>query len=118
MQYKLKLQAMKKAGLSMREFFNRIKNHCDILAIAGEKVSEQNHILHILTGLGHEYDSVVVNVTSRFPPHTLAEVHALLLIYESRLEINQGAVVNSEGSQPYANVVTQGTQRIFNPNFT
>ncbi|CAA0829640.1 Unknown protein, partial [Striga hermonthica] len=117
MQYKLKLQTLKKAGLTMREFLNRIKNHCDVLAIAGEKVSEQNQILHILTGLGSEYDSVVVNVTSRFPPHTLAEVHALLLTYESRLEMNQGSVVNSEGSQPYANVVTQNSQRTFNQGF-
>ncbi|KAK6143275.1 hypothetical protein DH2020_023623 [Rehmannia glutinosa] len=73
MQYKLKLQTLKKGDLSMREYLNKVKNCCDVLASTGHKVSETEYILHILSGLGAEYNPVMVSVTSRFEPGSLLD---------------------------------------------
>lgn len=87
-----------------------------MLSSAGERVSDDNHILHILTGLGQEYNSVMVSLTSRVEPCTLREVKALLLSYESRLEMTEQSNISIEGSSPSANMVSQ-TQQNHNTNY-
>ncbi|KAH6766963.1 hypothetical protein C2S52_017946 [Perilla frutescens var. hirtella] len=59
MQIKFQLQTLKKGGLSMKEYLNKIKSCCDILGSAGERLSDENHVLHILAGLGPEYNSAM-----------------------------------------------------------
>lgn len=86
MQYKLQLQILKKGNMNMREFFNKVKSCCDVLASVGHRISDEAQILHILSGLGSEYGSVMVSITSRIEPCSIADVHALLLSFESRLE--------------------------------
>ncbi|KAK6120911.1 hypothetical protein DH2020_045346 [Rehmannia glutinosa] len=86
MQYKIQLQTMRKAGLTMREYLNKMKMCFDVLASAGKKIEERDQNFRILTGLGHEYNSVMVSVTSRTESYTLTDLYALLLCYESRLE--------------------------------
>ncbi|KAL3629091.1 hypothetical protein CASFOL_026313 [Castilleja foliolosa] len=54
MQIRLQLQTLKKGGLSMREYLNKIKSCCDLLSAAGEKLSESDQLLYILGGLGVE----------------------------------------------------------------
>lgn len=51
MQYKLQLQTLKKENLSMTDYLNKIKTCCDLLGSAGCRVSNEDHILHILAGL-------------------------------------------------------------------
>lgn len=65
MQYKLQLQTLKKDKLSMREYLSKMKGCCDVLASVGYKLSSEDKILHILAGLGPEYDSVMVTFTSK-----------------------------------------------------
>ncbi|KAH6808195.1 hypothetical protein C2S51_029303 [Perilla frutescens var. frutescens] len=60
-QSRAKLMQMKNLG--MVEYLNKVKNYCDILGVAGERVCDENHILHILTGLGAEYNPVMVSIT-------------------------------------------------------
>lgn len=92
----------------MRDYLNKIKSCCDVLASAGQKIGEEDQVLHILSGLGSEYDPVMVSVTSRAEPCSLKEVHAMLLSFESRLEVSSStAVVNVDGSVPAANTVIQ-----------
>ena len=86
MQYKLQLQTLKKGTLTMREILTRMKSYADVLASAGHKLSEDEHILYILSGLGHEYDPVVVPITSKSEPFLLKDVAALLLSFETRLD--------------------------------
>lgn len=107
MQYKLQLQTIKKGSQCMREYLNKVKSCCDVLASAGQRISEDDQILHILSGLGNEYDHVMVSITSRAEPCSLKEVHAMLLTFESRLEPLLSTVVNIDGSTPAANTVTQ-----------
>ncbi|CAA0842052.1 Unknown protein [Striga hermonthica] len=106
MHHKLQLQTLKKGSSTMREFLGKVKACCDSLGVAGEPVSEQNHILYILAGLGSEYNPVVVAVTSRVEPYTLNELYAMLLSLESRLDVTTQSIVNSDGSIPSVNVAS------------
>lgn len=63
-----------------------MKNCIDILAACGHSLSKDDQILHVLSGLCIEYDSVVVHVTSRVDSLGLSDVTALLLSHEGRIE--------------------------------
>lgn len=102
MQHKVQLQNLKKGSLNMREYLNKVKACCDTLAAAGQKLSEEDQILHILAGLGSEYDAVMVSITSKTEPFSLKDVSSLLLSYESRLETTNQ--VSVEASLPSANI--------------
>lgn len=86
MQYKLQLQTLKKGTLSMKDYLDKIKGCIDILAARGHTLSEEDQILHVLGGVGTEFDSVVIYFTSRVETLTLSEVGALLSAHETRLE--------------------------------
>lgn len=112
MQHKLQLQTMKKDSLSMKDYLNKIKICCDQLGAAGCRVLVEDQILHILAGLGPEYDSVMVNITSKGDTWSIADVSALLLSFETRLEYSKSvATVNMDGSQPSANMVQSSGPR-------
>ncbi|KAH6791771.1 hypothetical protein C2S52_002248 [Perilla frutescens var. hirtella] len=111
MQYKLQLQTLKKDNLSMREYLNKVKLCCDMLGSAGYKVPEEDQILHILSGLGSEYDSVMVTITSKSENWSIQNVQALLMSFESRLESFRGVVINTDRSQPSANIFTHSFNR-------
>ncbi|KAH6827086.1 hypothetical protein C2S53_004692 [Perilla frutescens var. hirtella] len=116
MQLKFQLQTLKKESSSMNDYLNKVKTCCDILCSAGERVSDDNQILHILTGLGQQYNDIMVSLTYRVEPCTLREVKALLLSYESRLEMVEHLAISTEGSSPTTNMAYQ-TQQNRNPNY-
>lgn len=86
MQYKLQIQTLKKGTMSMHEYLTKMKAYCDVLASIGHKIYDEDHILHIISGLGTEYDPVMVTITSRTESWTVKDVGALLLSFETRLE--------------------------------
>ena len=86
MQLRLQIQTSKKGGSSMMEYLLKVKSIADNLAAIGEPVSEQDQILYLLGGLGAEYISFVIYVTSRPESLSLEEIHSMLLTYENCLE--------------------------------
>ena len=88
-----------------------MKACCDLLGAAGCRISDDDQILYILGGLGHEYDPVMVSITSRIDPWKVQEVRTILLSYETRLEGDKQSSVNLEGSQPSLNLVHQAQQK-------
>ena len=78
MQLHLQLQTIKKAGLSMMDYILKIKSFSDQLAAISEKVSERDQVLHLLAGLGAEYNSFVVSITSKSKSVTFDHVSSLL----------------------------------------
>lgn len=115
MQYKLQLQTLKKDALPMTEYLSKIKTCCDLLGAAGCRITEEDQILHILSGLGTEYDSVMVTITSKADSWKVQDVNALLLSFESRLESAKSPSINLDGSQPTANFTqTSGQKREWN----
>ncbi|KZV26181.1 hypothetical protein F511_06348 [Dorcoceras hygrometricum] len=109
MQYKLQLQTLKKGNLSMKDYLGKMKGYIDILAACGNSIPEDDQILHILGGVGPEYESVVVHVTSRVESLSLSEVGALLLAHEGRIETYN--ITGGHTASPSVNVTTAPSQR-------
>lgn len=86
----------------------------DTLAAYGNPISDEDHILHVLSGVGLEYDSVVVHVTSGIEALSIPEVSALLLAHEGRIRSN---TTNSDSTTPtvYAAIVSP-QKKTENPN--
>ncbi|CAA0833005.1 Unknown protein, partial [Striga hermonthica] len=108
MQYRLQLQTFKKGNLSMRDYLSKVKQCCDLLASAGQKIDETDQIAHIISGLGSEYNAIMVSLASRSEPCTLREVHSILLSFESRLEATEGYTSHNEETGFSVNLAAQG----------
>ncbi|KAL5819164.1 hypothetical protein ACOSQ4_023006 [Xanthoceras sorbifolium] len=72
--------------LNLSDFVLKIKNIGDALSAAGEEVSERDLLLSLMHGVGHEYDSVVVLISSQRSTMSLEEAQFLLLMHEQRIE--------------------------------
>lgn len=81
-----------------------MKSLSDLLEAVGHRVSETDHILAILNGLGDEYESIVAVISSQEIPHSLRNVRTLLLSHEGR--INQKVAVDLSAEMS-ANLTTQ-----------
>ncbi|KAL5839905.1 hypothetical protein ACOSQ4_012513 [Xanthoceras sorbifolium] len=80
------LQTIKKGSHSVSDFVLKIKNIGDALSAAGEEVSERDLLLSLMHGVGHEYDAVVVLISSQRSTMSLEEAQFLLLMHEQRIE--------------------------------
>ncbi|KAL5812488.1 hypothetical protein ACOSQ3_027438 [Xanthoceras sorbifolium] len=59
------------------DFVLKIKNIGDALSAVGEKVSERDLLLSLMHGVGHEYDAVVVLISSQRMTMSLEEAQKL-----------------------------------------
>ncbi|WKA00029.1 hypothetical protein VitviT2T_018424 [Vitis vinifera] len=83
--YKSQMQMLKKDGLTMRDYLTKMKNYCDLLATVGHKISDIDHILAIMQGLGDEYESVMAVISSKKSSHSLQYVTSTLIAHEGRI---------------------------------
>ncbi|KAL6332879.1 hypothetical protein AAG906_019391 [Vitis piasezkii] len=83
--YKSQMQMLKKDGLTMRDYLTKMKNYCDLLATAGHKISDTDHILAIMQGLGEEYESVIAVISSKKSSPSLQYVTSTLIAHEGRI---------------------------------
>ncbi|XP_022136883.1 dr1-associated corepressor homolog isoform X2 [Momordica charantia] len=104
MQLKSKLENIKKGNLPLKDYFQKVKALVDSLAAAGKKVTVEDHIMHILTGLRSEFESTVSVISARTQTQTLQEVYSLLLSHEGRNERNS---INTDGTLPSVNLTQQ-----------
>jgi len=74
----------------------------DELVVVGHALHCDEIISYLLSGLGHDYDSFVITITTRTDPVTLKKVYALLLTTESRLQHHNSPIV-----QPTIHVATR-----------
>ncbi|KAL6326601.1 hypothetical protein AAG906_008463 [Vitis piasezkii] len=79
------MQMLKKDGLTMRDYLTKMKNYCDLLATAGHKILDTDHILAIMKGLGDEYKSVIVIISSKKSSPSLQYVTSTLIAHEGRI---------------------------------
>ncbi|KAL5744767.1 hypothetical protein ACOSP7_027634 [Xanthoceras sorbifolium] len=86
MQLKLQLQTLKKAGLSMTEYLKKKKSIMDALAFAGHPLTNDDKLMQILGGLGLDYHSFIIPITSVQHNYTLSDISSLLLTHEARLD--------------------------------
>ncbi|KAM6559183.1 hypothetical protein CsatA_028422 [Cannabis sativa] len=86
LQIKSQLSTVQKGSLSIADYFDKVKILADSLSTAGHPLDESDLIMHLLNGLGPEYDPVVVHVTSLVDNLSFDSIQSLLLTHESRLE--------------------------------
>ncbi|PON64574.1 hypothetical protein PanWU01x14_122860 [Parasponia andersonii] len=96
--------------MAITEFFQKMKNTAENLAVTGQFIREDDLVLYRLACIVSEYDSVVVNVTSHHDALALQEVYSLPLNHENRLE-QHSVAANIELHIATANVVTTGGER-------
>ncbi|KAL5865175.1 hypothetical protein ACOSQ3_002689 [Xanthoceras sorbifolium] len=84
--YSQKSMTIRKGSHSVSDFVLKIKNIGDVLSAAGEEVSERDLLLSLMHGVGHEYDAVVVLISSQRMTMSLEEAQFLLLMHEQRIE--------------------------------
>ncbi|KAL5811120.1 hypothetical protein ACOSQ3_027853 [Xanthoceras sorbifolium] len=71
------MQNLKKGSLTISDYILKMRSYADHLLSAGHFVSDQDVIMNVLHGLGLEYDSVIVHITSRQDEITLSEAQYL-----------------------------------------
>ena len=81
----LQLQTLKKGNGSIEDYVLKMKSLATSLIATGQQISDDELILYILRGLGLEFESVIVNLTSG-ESVTLQEVQYMLQTHEMRLE--------------------------------
>lgn len=111
MQYRQQMRNQREDSLPMSEFLTKMRTCFDLLGSVGCRVSDGEQILHILAGLGQDYDPAVCSITSRYEPWTIADVCAFLLCFESRMEATRAHATSVEGSPPSLNLVQQSGQK-------
>ncbi|KAK6146323.1 hypothetical protein DH2020_020192 [Rehmannia glutinosa] len=78
------LQTMKKDDLTISEYILKMQSIVDDIHAAMKVLDDDDLMLYILHGLGPEYESVVVNLTTR-KDVTLSEMQFILQTHEMRL---------------------------------
>ena len=72
-----------------------IRNICDNLIVIGELVSKQYQIMVILGGLGPEYNSFVVTITSQAKPISIEELQSHLMVFERQRSVEEQTLIQS-----------------------
>ncbi|KAF8397444.1 hypothetical protein HHK36_016361 [Tetracentron sinense] len=86
LQLKQQFQSLKKGGMSITDFLDKMKSLADCLEAVGQQVSDYEICIQVLNGLGPEYDPVHTSVLNRDSPILFDELFGQLLTFELRLE--------------------------------
>ncbi|KAL5832068.1 hypothetical protein ACOSQ4_017422 [Xanthoceras sorbifolium] len=86
LQLKQQLQSVRKGLSTISEFILKIKGLGNGLRSARQTVTDQDLLLSVLNGLGHEYDPVVVMLSQQQLTMSLHEAQYMLMIHEQRIE--------------------------------
>ena len=110
LQLRFMLQCTNKGSLSIEEYILKMQGIDNNLSAAGQAISDEVLILYILGGIGSEYESVVVNLTSRSEPLTLQDVQFMLQTHDMRIEqqlssLNLNSSSISSSTSPSAHYV-------------
>lgn len=95
------LQSTKKGSSTVEAYFLKMKSLAHDLALARRPLSEVDLVLFVLGGLGSEYESVVVNLTSE-DSLTLPEAQFMLQNQESRLKALDSSISSDTPSHASA----------------
>ncbi|KAH9685572.1 retrovirus-related pol polyprotein from transposon RE1 [Citrus sinensis] len=107
---KMQIQSTKKGSLSISDYFNKMKKIADSLAIGGNPITSNEFIMHLLTGLDENYESLVINILTRLEKEklTVEEVYSMMLSHETRLEMSKGKSHNEPLHDMTANFAQKG----------
>jgi hypothetical protein len=90
MQIRMQLANIQKKDMSIAEYFRKVKSLADTLAVIGKRLEDDEVISYLLGGLGSEYESLVISLTTRNDVFTINDVYAHMLSHELRIQKNTG----------------------------
>ncbi|BFG25215.1 hypothetical protein CerSpe_114890 [Prunus speciosa] len=85
---------------SMAVYLQNLKEIADVLAAAGQPLSESDLVAYILGGLPEEFDSTVKSIETRIERVNTDELHGLLLSREAVL-LKRQARGSSHSQEPF-----------------
>lgn len=105
----------------MDSYLLKVKNLVDNLKYCGYVLPQKDHVMYILSGLGSEYDPLVMTVNAKAGKpdyYTVEEVSSLLISLEKRVDKNSGdMLVNFVGNRGgYNSGGNRGCRSGFNNN--
>lgn len=65
MQLRGELQDLKKGNMNIKDYTTKVKNHVNALNVVSYIVIMLEHIVYILSGLGTEFDSIVLVIFAK-----------------------------------------------------
>ena len=80
-----KLQKLRKDGLSVGEYIQKLKSICNSLVAIGKPISEKDYLIYLFSGLDREYNPFVTSIQNRSNQPTIEQIHSQLLSYDFRL---------------------------------
>ncbi|KAL5773722.1 hypothetical protein ACOSP7_013363 [Xanthoceras sorbifolium] len=86
LQLKQQLQNAKKGSSTISEFVLKVRSYGNGLKSTGQVVTDQDLLLSVLNGLGHEYDPMVVILSQQQSYMSLHEAQYMLMTHEQRIE--------------------------------
>jgi hypothetical protein len=86
MHLRTKLASTRKGEMAMVVYFAKMMEYIDKMAVAGNKLDDDDVVSYILTSLDADYNGVVDNVSVRVDPISISDLFAQLLATEARVE--------------------------------
>ncbi|KAJ0035570.1 hypothetical protein Pint_25899 [Pistacia integerrima] len=100
---RFQLSTLKKASLTITDYFTKVKHLSDTLSTISHPLSSSKITSYLLDGLPSSYDSLVTAITTRLDPISLDDLYGCLLTHENRLEQQ---TTSNEFNLPSANIAT------------
>ncbi|KAL9443488.1 hypothetical protein AB3S75_016782 [Citrus x aurantiifolia] len=97
------MNSTRKDDLKITDYFIKMKSIADNMAAAGSALSDDDLILHVLSGLGPDYNSVATYITGQVGvgKMNVNEAYAMLLTQEARIEQQTHMLANTDVKQNF-----------------
>ena len=108
LQLKQQFQNLKKEGLSITDYLDKMKSIADALEAIAQPITDYDLCNQRLNGLGPEYDSVHTSIANRDTSITFEELFGQLLTFELRLELHHSTpAIEQLATALYTNMASQ-----------
>ena len=97
------MNSTRKENLKINDYFIKMKSIADNMAAAGSALNNDDLILHILSSLGPEYNSIATYITGQvgFGKMNVNEAYAMLLTQEARIEQQAQMLADTDVKQNF-----------------
>ncbi|KAH9750213.1 retrovirus-related pol polyprotein from transposon RE1 [Citrus sinensis] len=113
------MNSTRKDDMKITDYFIKMKNIADNMAAPGSALSSDDLILHVLSGLGPDYNSVATYITGQVGVRKMNvnEAYAMLLTQEARIEQQSQMLAGGRGFSGYGYNSRIGNGGYYKGNF-
>ena len=83
---RMALATAQKGSSTVAEFFSKMKELTDDMAVVGKKLEDEEIASYILVGLDIDFNPIVSSMASRIEPLTLSELYTQQVSWEQRMD--------------------------------